>query len=663
MASFATNHAFYDFLDLFVFKRIQHISLTFTASNFARGEKPSPVRLVIVGVVTFFFDMHRKGKQADDLAQLSDEEKMGYFASKSPNFMQYIFRWKLTVPLPIPKIQFIVEIGDDLVYTSSVFDQMKLPCLPSRVSWVEMFSSIFDTAAYRVLRDEIEVDLGPTANMILSKAMSRDLYDGGNTQEPQLINCVRIFEGYRSKYVPKSKYLHKVLEVENLELTDRASPTCEWSYESEFEKLFSYPFVSSYKPCLQVSREELSALALILGMNLCVCESHNPYSLHGEGAFGISASATLSHDMHWQLRFVRTSRRPRHDPSAGSGYSTLFAKYLACGAIPFARGNSENDSKWIKSVYIQDLNKFEEGGYFKDLKDDDCLPDALEYLSRLPTSETTMLWPHLLETQSTNRHKDWGLVKTIDNQTTGTWWDAVAGIPFGGLVPQTTREIKQAVQFTVSELPTVLDITTRCESDSLLNELEMLINESHRQHESLNLFGNHVHERAKSLDTDINFVTKCYDTRDAAAVFGRYMTLLEHLSATCFPGGSANDLESLHGQVSAYLKRSYRTWIASDSKKDTKDVLQKLGIVIKGVRRAYEETRTLSPDQTAKVTCCLIAAWAENVQEINLGLRRRSQDSIANHGRIANGEMINDQGRQLDHTTYMEDLPPIIALS
>ncbi|KAH3057070.1 hypothetical protein KXW16_004945 [Aspergillus fumigatus] len=363
---------------------------------------------VIVGVVTFFFDMHRKGKQADDLAQLSDEEKMGYFASKSPNFMQYIFRWKLTVPLPIPKIQFIVEIGDDLVYTSSVFDQMKLPCLPSRVSWVEMFSSIFDTAAYRVLRDEIEVDLGPTANMILSKAMSRvcrykgktggtgfpdrqDLYDGGNTQEPQLINCVRIFEGYRSKYVPKSKYLHKVLEVENLELTDRASPTCEWSYESEFEKLFSYPFVSSYKPCLQVSREELSALALILGMNLCVCESHNPYSLHGEGAFGISASATLSHDMHWQLRFVRTSRRPRHDPSAGSGYSTLFAKYLACGAIPFARGNSENDSKWIKSVYIQDLNKFEEGGYFKDLKDDDCLPDALEYLSRLPTSETTML--------------------------------------------------------------------------------------------------------------------------------------------------------------------------------------------------------------------------------------------------------------------------------
>ncbi|KAH1808548.1 hypothetical protein KXX27_007923 [Aspergillus fumigatus] len=618
MASFATNHAFYDFLDLFVFKRIQHISLTFTASNFARGEKPSPVRLVIVGVVTFFFDMHRKGKQADDLAQLSDEEKMGYFASKSPNFMQYIFRWKLTVPLPIPKIQFIVEIGDDLVYTSSVFDQMKLPCLPSRVSWVEMFSSIFDTAAYRVLRDEIEVDLGPTANMILSKAMSRvcrykgktggtgfpdrqDLYDGGNTQEPQLINCV--------------------------------------------------------------SREELSALALILGMNLCVCESHNPYSLHGEGAFGISASATLSHDMHWQLRFVRTSRRPRHDPSAGSGYSTLFAKYLACGAIPFARGNSENDSKWIKSVYIQDLNKFEEGGYFKDLKDDDCLPDALEYLSRLPTSETTMLWPHLLETQSTNRHKDWGLVKTIDNQTTGTWWDAVAGIPFGGLVPQTTREIKQAVQFTVSELPTVLDITTRCESDSLLNELEMLINESHRQHESLNLFGNHVHERAKSLDTDINFVTKCYDTRDAAAVFGRYMTLLEHLSATCFPGGSANDLESLHGQVSAYLKRSYRTWIASDSKKDTKDVLQKLGIVIKGVRRAYEETRTLSPDQTAKVTCCLIAAWAENVQEINLGLRRRSQDSIANHGRIANGEMINDQGRQLDHTTYMEDLPPIIALS
>lgn len=69
----------------------------------------------------------------------------------------------------------------------------------------------------------------------------QDLYDGGNTQEPQLINCVRIFEGYRSKYVPKSKYLHKVFEVENLELTDRASPISEWSYESEFEKLFSYP--------------------------------------------------------------------------------------------------------------------------------------------------------------------------------------------------------------------------------------------------------------------------------------------------------------------------------------------------------------------------------------------------------------------------------------
>lgn len=101
-------------------------------------------------------------------------------------------------------------------------------------------------------------------------------------------------------------------------------------------------------------------------------------------------SAALDRDMHWQLRFVQTVRQVGYEPSKGSGYSTLFAKFMACGSIPFGRGNSR-----IKAVCIHDgkaLKKFKKGANFVDSDRSTPLPGALDYLNRI--SSTDMIWPH-----------------------------------------------------------------------------------------------------------------------------------------------------------------------------------------------------------------------------------------------------------------------------
>jgi hypothetical protein len=126
---------------------------------------------VILGVITFFFDTYRKGKQADDLAPLSDKKNMGRFASQKPTRLGYLLFWRRTDPKPVPRVQLVVETGDDLLYTSSVFDQMKVSSLPMQVNWVGIFTAIFDTIAYRCVREEIEVKLPKTSSRILSNSM------------------------------------------------------------------------------------------------------------------------------------------------------------------------------------------------------------------------------------------------------------------------------------------------------------------------------------------------------------------------------------------------------------------------------------------------------------------------------------------------------------
>ncbi|OJZ90828.1 hypothetical protein ASPFODRAFT_437045 [Aspergillus luchuensis CBS 106.47] len=604
---------------------------------------------------------------------------MGYFASQRPNRFGYLLHWRRTVPKLVPRVQLMVEIGDDLLYTSSVFDHMKASNLPMQVSWVGIFTAIFDTIAYRCLRAEIEVKFGKTSNRILDDSKRevhqfaqmrnrnwcflarQGLYDYHKGESPKLINCVHRFAGYHSKFIPDAGHWHETLDGVNFHGKEESESNhgVHMGNDPEIGES-SFPFVSANSPCLQVSREEICALAIILGMNLRSGKTCSPDSLSGVGGFGLSLSAAASPELHWRLRIVQTSRRPRHEPSAGSGYSILFAKFLACGSIPFARANSEEGLDWIKSVYIpyQDsLEGIKRGANFSDKPSFTEIFHGIDYLTRLPASESAMVWSYIPENHEDVLDGDLqlentascGMIKT-DNKVAGTWPQAVSGIAFGGLVPQTTKEIQEAVQFTVSGLPAIFDNPhyegNKC--DHWLNELEMLINECHRQSSESNLFGNYVKRRAEDYPNEgTNYMLTCYDTRDTAAVFGRYMTLIEHLIAVCSPTESLEDIQK---EVTIYIQRSYLTAVREKrQQKEDSDQWSKcpqcLGQTVKNVRESYGASGTLNRDNIARIICCIIAAWADNVQNVRLYVRR-TEDAVSD-----------------DVTSFMEDLPPFLALS
>jgi hypothetical protein len=75
-------------------------------------------------------------------------------------------------------------------------------------------------------------------------------------------------------------------------------------------------WVLDHKPCIEVSREELAALGLVLGMQLKINEFTNTIS--GFGAFGTSLYASQSGG-YWKLVCFHGSRTPSHRNSQGSG--------------------------------------------------------------------------------------------------------------------------------------------------------------------------------------------------------------------------------------------------------------------------------------------------------------------------------------------------------
>jgi hypothetical protein len=137
-----------------------------------------------------------------------------------------------------------------------------------------------------------------------SETQTQDLY----SQSPRkLIRCVQHFDGFHSELDDKSSGTQNEVDPE------QGHASSLW--------------LLSGKLSIKLCREELCGLALMLGIPLGRHQAS--LSLNGEGAFGISLSASQRKvDSHLQLRLIRAERRPRHCPSKGSGYTFLFAKYM-----------------------------------------------------------------------------------------------------------------------------------------------------------------------------------------------------------------------------------------------------------------------------------------------------------------------------------------------
>jgi hypothetical protein len=370
------------------------------------------------------------------------------------------------------------------------------------------------------------------------------------------------------------------------------------------------------------------------------------------GVFGLSLYASQDGGT-WKLNLAQGSRIPRDMPSPGSGYTSLMAKHFACGSLPFAQ-----TSRWVKSVYLKDdiLQAIKDGKNIQDVRE--YGGPSLEFLRRLPAEKDVDAYYGVAEDFSDPERADWKgyiLKPPPNNVVVGQWHRAVVGIAFGGLVPQAARNVSEAVKFTVA------GTFGHCAEG-----LEALVNELHKIDGSGGLFGVHVFSRCRSQGL-IDFVnyTQPFEhsnPRDTAAIFARYMTLLERITAVCetpsvpcrtdgkdyacfccrkdgCPSGSLKTpceclrcpkrrMDHVFEAACTLIQKVYYLTARKDSSSldsEGKELLnQDLGQALEAIRKRLNATRShnrsspISLDECATVVRCILAAWASAVPVIDL---------------------------------------------
>ena len=76
-----------------------------------------------IGIYTFCLDRQKRAAEKDLGHACCGKEKMGYFAIEEPKWFKLGFWDKVNLPV-VPKLAAIVEAGDDLAFTSSLFDSI-----------------------------------------------------------------------------------------------------------------------------------------------------------------------------------------------------------------------------------------------------------------------------------------------------------------------------------------------------------------------------------------------------------------------------------------------------------------------------------------------------------------------------------------------------------
>ncbi|KAK0627403.1 hypothetical protein B0T14DRAFT_600625 [Immersiella caudata] len=225
-------------------------------------------------------------------------------------------------------------------------------------------------------------------------------------------------------------------------------------------------------PCIEVFDRELLSLSLILGLRLE--GSHRAFTPQGLGSFG-SVLMSEKRSM-FSVLSIAINRNHRSDKApAGSGYSSLFAIYMACGFLPFSQmgfpGVGEDDcNDHIRGQSAVETHCVVVTGSTRQRILAGALLDNSNAngwrLERnmaadlsLPNNILDMTWPRanpiidsswLGKTQSGDiYHLETQSETFQESNRVGSWCEAVAGIAFGGLVPMVTVDLREAVKDTV----------------------------------------------------------------------------------------------------------------------------------------------------------------------------------------------------------------------
>ncbi|KAK3320148.1 hypothetical protein B0T19DRAFT_468362 [Cercophora scortea] len=465
---------------------------------------------VFVAIFALGVERTRRVREYDKGHETTKPDLMGCFSNKPVGWFASLMGRRAPV-LALPSIGGLIEAADRGLWSSTTLDHM--PEIHPELTWIPLYESIFDDL--HVLQG-----LNKLPSAWSQSASTRRVF----------VNMSRLgHAAHRSNLaVTRRGLLAKGCLAEGIrKLPGAVAGGALTKDEGKGLARLKAVWLVGKTPCIPVTREELVALSLVMGMPIAK-GGDGHYA--GIGAYGLSLD--LAHtEANWKLTLVKGSRIPRHAPSMGGGYTSLMAKHLACGSIPFAEGGD-----WIRSVYVTDA-------VLAAVRDGVCIVDtqayggaSLEFLRRLPADKAIDAYYGIAEDSDSQGGSDPGRILNANKQEVGSWASLVAGIAFGGLVPQADRHVVEVVRFTVSG-----------QADGCVQNLELLVDELHGADKEAKMFGERVAERNAAtghMYVNHNFPASDKNPRDAASIFARYMNLLERVIARSegspvLPTGSA----------------------------------------------------------------------------------------------------------------------------
>ncbi|KAF4624599.1 hypothetical protein G7Y89_g13571 [Cudoniella acicularis] len=601
----------------------------------------------ILQIWTLLYDRVVRAKAADPGKRASEKAELSYF--RVPKLSSWsAFRGYTTQKPRVTMLRGLIEAGDDYLWTSAALDH--LPPQHGSLSWVPFYETVYTQIAYSQVSKQNDALLADALqNPITSTALRRSLGDRsgiGNERyklyNKKLVSCVKPLD--KTKDVPMVNYSTRKITKGLTRLADA--------------------WVLHGSPCLQTSREEIAALALILGIPLQINDFTQ--NISGVGPFGTGFDILQDNGRGvWRLELIHGSRIPRHAASCGSGYSILFAKHLAFGSLPFAE-----NKHWVQSIYISPeiLIAVRKGYAIKDGKSFGGRP--LQILKSLPAAKGIDAFYHSLNDpvpqdrlgQILNSNNSPVVIeRSYGPSIHADWARAVVGIAFGGLVPQASRDLAAAVKFTVGG-----EVFGELLVADLVDKLEIFINQLHYCDTGANIFGDYVTERCDALQLIeyVQYATPSrYDTQEAAAVFARYMNLLERVVVL-----SNSSMDRIFEAASELIRGVYVEVVLRNRGKSAPAGLSLLGRSLpEEITRLSQSCEPHKPFKGLKmpectlIVWCILVVWAARVPN-GEGDDYRDEGERDGKGGDRNGK-IGDEVPRTRRPAALRDLPQLVAFS
>ncbi|KAF2202763.1 hypothetical protein GQ43DRAFT_301296 [Delitschia confertaspora ATCC 74209] len=477
-------------------------------------------------------------RQIDDTMDLTNEKRKDDTARKSQaSWWQRVIA---TGPAPtsIPSLTGLIKAGDEIVFSSALFDRI---LLVDGESYLErIYSEFAETLASKPGREKAEYSSD------IKAFISRTPRSSGRNRSSRKSIELNV-SSFRTDAIDgaekglrrsRSKKRSDPLVSGFNRSTEAHDPgfwhcfpidtSVDTSWTSDLQRVR----MNDGRLALTMAFSELQALALMLGIRISAfSEPQTPGQKHedstpvealrvsGSGAFAITLQSTQYNQEMYHFHIEQTERPLLQYPSRGSGYSTIHAKHLPYGALPFSRNGLYINSILITSISLRVLKS----GQPFDIISTMDRPRQISQLLTLPSSKTLSF--HKLEQAYASSSPQYPANKS-------TIVHAIAGLPLiGGLVPLVTEPVLESIQFIASG---------GLEPGRLLQRLEDLIHKVHRQAPHLRLFGpilDDKHTRLwirerKRLGT-VRSRNHGGNEEEAIATsvarVGRYVTLLERL--------------------------------------------------------------------------------------------------------------------------------------